>query len=128
MDIFNYDIWRKRTHDHRHYTSPIRHDVSLNDRLPFMQNPLGIHHIPSKLFSLPISKLHALYKSCLENHVTHPNSNEYKLTTIVLDIAGCRFFKAVGITKDGIEKRSFLKLSFASKGIHAFNFNILHHK
>jgi hypothetical protein len=47
----------------------------------------------------------------LENHATNPNSNEYKLTAIVLDIAGHRLFKPVGIKKDEIDKRSFLKLS-----------------
>ena len=100
MHIFNSASRRNRSHYHRHYTSPIFHDVSLNDLLPFMQKPLGIHHIRSKLFSLPLSKLHALYNSCLVNNVTNPNSNEYKLTTIVLDIAGHRPFKPVGIKKD----------------------------
>jgi hypothetical protein len=33
-----------------------------------------------------------------------------------LDIAGHRPFKPVGIKKDEIDKRSFLKLSFANKG------------
>jgi hypothetical protein len=111
MHIFNSAPRRNRSHDHRHYTSPIFHDVSLNDLLPFMQKPLGIHHIRSKLFSLPLSKLHALYNSCLVNNVTNPNSNEYKLTGIVLDIAGHRPFKPAGIKKDEIDKRSFLKLS-----------------
>ena len=47
-----------------------------------MQKPLGMHHIRSKLFSLPLSKLHALNNSYLENNVTNPNLNEYKLTAI----------------------------------------------
>ena len=82
-----------------------------------MQKPLGIHHIRSKLFSLYLSKLPALYNSCLENHVKNPNSNEYKLTAIVLDIAGHRLFKPVGIKKDEIDKRSFLKLSFEKEDL-----------
>ena len=88
MDIFNSTPRRKQSHGHRHYTSLIFHDVSLNDLLPFMQKPLGMHLVRSKLFSLPLSKLHALYNSCLVNNVTNPNSNEYKLTEIVLVIAG----------------------------------------
>ena len=88
-----------------------------------------MHHIRSKLFSLPLSKLHDLYNSCLVNNVTNPNSIEYKLTAIVLDIAGHRLFKLVGIKKDEIDKRSFLKLSFANKGLDGINLgNILHHK
>jgi len=107
---------------------PLYFMVSLNDLLPFMPKPLGIHHIRSKLFTLPLSKLHALYNSCLVNNVTNSNSNEYKLTAIVLDIAGHRLFKPVGIKKDEIDKRSFLKLSFANKGLDDINLgNILHH-
>ena len=46
-----------------------------------------------------------------------------------MDIAGHRLFKPVGIKKDEIDKRSFLKLSFANKGLDGINLgNILHHK
>jgi hypothetical protein len=62
-------------------------------------------------------------------NVTNPSSNEYKLTAIVLDIVGHRLFKPVGIKKDEIDKRPFLKLSFANKGLDGINLgNILHHK
>jgi hypothetical protein len=53
MDIFNSAYRLKRSHGDRHYTSPIFHDVSLNDHISLMQKPLGMHHIRSKLFSLP---------------------------------------------------------------------------
>jgi hypothetical protein len=129
MDIFNTSPRRKRNHGHRQYTSPILHDVSLNSSLPFMQKPLGMLHIRSKLFSLPLLKLHALYNLCLVNHVTNPISNEYKSTVIVLDITGHRLFKPVSIKKYEIDKRSFLKLSFANKSLDGINLgNILHHK
>ena len=97
----------------------------------FKQKPLGMHRIRSKLFSLPLSKLHIYFVQLMfgKKKVTHPNSNEYKLTAIVLDIAGHRLVKPVGIKKDVIEKRSFLKLLFAKKGIDGNNLgNILHHK
>ena len=110
MDIFNSAPRCKRSHGHRHYTSPIVHDVSLND-LPFMQKSLGMHHIRSKLFSLPLSKLLALYNSCLVNNVTNPISNEYKLTAIVLDIAAHRLIKPVGIKKDEIDKRQHILIT-----------------
>jgi hypothetical protein len=44
---------------------------------------------------------------------------------------GHRFFKPVGINyrTDEIDKRSFLKLSFANEGLDVINLgNILHHK
>lgn len=78
--------------------------------------------------SLPLSELHAMYNWCLVNNVTNPNSNEYKFTAIVLDIAGHRLFNPLGIKKVEIDKRSFLKLSFANKGLDGINLgNILHH-
>jgi hypothetical protein len=46
-----------------------------------------------------------------------------------LDIAGHILYKPVGIKKDEIDKCSFLKLSFANKGLDGINLgNILHHK
>jgi hypothetical protein len=54
---------------------------------------------------------------------------EYKLTAIVLDIAGHRLFTPVGIKKDEIDKRSLLKLSLANKGLDGINLGkILHRK
>ena len=65
----------------------------------------------------------------MESPVTNPNSNQYKLTAIIFDIAHHRLFKPVGIKKDDTEKRSFLKLLFANKGLDAINLsNILHQK
>ena len=46
-----------------------------------------------------------------------------------MNIAGYRLFKSIGIKKDGIDKRSSLKLSFANKGLDGINLgNILHYK
>jgi hypothetical protein len=52
---------------------------------------------------------------------TCPNSKEYGFTAVVLDVARHRLFKSVGIKKDETEKRSFLKMSFANKGLDAIN-------
>ena len=112
MNIFNSALRRKRSHGHHLYTSPIFHDVSLNDLLRFKQKPLGMHHICSKLFSLPLSNLHALYNSCLVNNVTNPNSTEYKLTAIVLDIAGHRLFKPVWYCYEFAVTRNHVCLHF----------------
>ena len=97
------------------------YDVSLNDLLPVIQKPLSMHNFCSKPFSPPVSKLHTLYHSCLENHVTNPYS---KMNTIVLDIARHRLFKPVSFKEDEIDKRCFLILSYVNNGLHAFNENI----
>ena len=65
----------------------------------------------------------------VRNYATNPNSNEYKLRAIVLDIAGHRIFIPICIKKVEMDKRSFLKLSFANKCLDGINLgNILHHK
>ena len=52
-----------------------------------------------------------------------------QIAAIALDISGHRRFKPVGIKKDEIDKRFFLRLSFANKGIDATNLcKILLHK
>ena len=63
-----------------------------------------MHHICLKLFSLPLAKLHIMYNLCLENHITNPNSNGYKL---VLYIARNRLFKPAVIKKEEIYKLFF---------------------
>ena len=65
----------------------------------------------------------------METPATDRNSNKYKLFSIILDIAHHRLFKPVSITENQKEKRSFLKLNFANKGLDAINLsNILHTK
>ena len=94
-----------------------------------MQKPLGIHHIRTKLYSLPLTKLNSLYKYCLEQPITNCNSNQYRLSAIILDIAYHRLFLPVSLKENVTEKRSFLKLSFANKGLDAIHLsNILHQK
>ena len=129
MNIFDNTPRRKRSHGHRHYTSPQLHDVSINGLLPFVQKPLGMHHIRTKLYSLPLTKLNSLYKTCLENPVTDSSSTLYKLVAVILDIGHHRLFKPVEARGNEKENRSFLPLYFANKGLDAINLgNILHHK
>ena len=68
--------------------------------MPFMQKTLGIHHIRTKIYSLPLSKLHSLFNLCLETIVTNPHSNQYKLIATISDISSHRLFKSVRIRKD----------------------------
>ena len=130
MNLFEKTERRKRSHGHRKYNAPKFCDVSISGLLPFVQKPLGIHHIRTKLYSIPLSKLNTLYKECLENPVTDPQSNIYRLTAIVLDIGYNRLFKPVGVPHENSkDNRSFLSLPFLNKGLDAINLgNILHHK
>ena len=88
-----------------------------------------MHHIRTKLYSLPLSRLHLLHKSCLDTSCTDPNSSLYKLTAVVFDIGNHRLFKPVKLHANVEEHRSFLPIHFANKGLDAINLaNILHHK
>ena len=45
-------------HGHRHYNRPNFHaDVAFDTHLPYVQQPLGLHHIRTKLYQLPTTKL-----------------------------------------------------------------------
>ena len=120
---------KKRSHGTRHYTPPRNNQVLFNDLLDWIFRPLGIHHIRTKLFSIPLPSLNKLYKECLQSSFLDPLSREYKLNSIILDIGNCRLFKPVNSSLSNDTPDRFLHLKFANKGIDAININnILHNK
>ena len=129
MNLFPSHSRRKRSHGHRHYTPAWHNDISFDDLLPFINKPLGIHHIRTKLFSIPLASLQRLYNRCLNTHNFDTSSLEYKLNSIILDIANCRMFKPVNSDIPNESPRKFLNMKFANKGIDAINIgNILNHR
>ena len=60
MGLFTNTTRRKRSHGHRSYNKPIIHDVYLYSLLPYMNKPLGLHHIRTKLYSVPLKILYEL--------------------------------------------------------------------
>ena len=129
MNLFPSFNRKKRSHGTRHYTPPRNNQVLFTDLLDLVFKPLGIHHIRTKLFSLPLPSLNKLYNECLQSSFLDQSSREYKLNSIILDIANCRLFKPVNssLSKDSPDR--FLHLKFANKGIDAININnILHNK
>ena len=100
------------------------HNVSFDGLLPFVNLKLGLHHIRTRLYSLPLNMLHDLYESTLTLHFADAASQEHRLQSIILDISPNRLFKAVSV-----RDRPLLKIKFANKGIDALNFsNILNQK
>ena len=129
MNLFPSFNRKKRSHGTRHYTPSRNNQVLFTDLLDLVFKPLGIHHIRTKLFSLPLPSLNKLYNECLQSSFLDQSSREYKLNSIILDIANCRLFKPVNssLSKDSPDR--FLHLKFANKGIDAININnILHNK
>ena len=129
MNLFPSFTRKKLSHGTMHYTPPLNNQVLFTDLLDLVFKPLGIHHIKTKLFSLPLPSLNKLYNKCLQSSFLDQSSREYKLNSIILDIANGRFFKPVNssLSKDSPDR--FLHLKFANKGIDAININnILHNK
>ena len=122
---------RKRSHGHIHYYTPSSLNItSLSELVNIFDGPMRLHHVRSKLHSLPLKSLHNLSEDCLSSPLYSQNSREYKVKCIVHDIANCRLFKPVNssLTPDNNNHR-FLKLNFANKGIDVINIcSILHHK
>ena len=118
---------RHRSHDWRRYNKAEIHNVSFDGLLPFVNLQLGLHHIRTRLYSLPLKTIHVLYESTLTLHFTDVGSPEHRLQGIILDISSNRLFKAVMVCDSiKIKNLPFLKIKFANKGIDALNLsNIL---
>ena len=94
-----------------------------------MQARLGMHHIRTKLFSIPLRLLHQLSNDCFNRPNRNPHSMEYKLTAIISDIAHHRLYKPVSTSNTSNSGKSFLKINFSNKGLDAVNIsNILRNK
>ena len=97
LNLFDRTSRRHRSHGSRKYNKPEIHDVSFDGLLPFVNLQLGLHHIRTKLYSLPLKRLHALYESTLTLHFADVGSPGHRLQGIILDISSNRLFKAVRV-------------------------------
>ena len=95
-----------------------------------MNLQLGLHHIRTRLYSLPLKMLHELYESTLTLHFADVASAEHRLQGIILDISFNRLFKAVRVGEPSKTKnRPFLKVKYANKDIDDLNLsNVLNQK
>ena len=127
MRLFDTNPRRKRSHGHRNGSSTTS-QTSFYGLLGYLHQPLGIHHIRTELYAIPLSRLRQLQQQCLDKVVINQSSPEYRLVSIILDIAFNRLDKPKPIIDNITAERSFLKLKFTNKGIDAINIsNILHH-
>ena len=73
-------------------------------------------------YQLPTTKLHSLQKEAVDTKMYFPNSPEYKLVAIVLDVAKFSLYKPVqSVSPEETHTRAFLKFDFRNKGIDALN-------
>ena len=90
---------------------------TFNDLLSNIQKPLGIHHIRTILFSLPVNYLKDLRDFGLDKGGVDPFSPKYRLSSIICDVASFRLFKPVRSEPLHDNNRNFLHIPFANKGI-----------
>ena len=135
MGIFDSPFRRKRSHGHRRYHRPQLNTSSssvhdkFTEMLPFLQKPLGLHHIRTSLFALSFWDLRRLQTYAFGLPVTDTNTQQYKLVTIIADIAKFRLYKPACVGPMIVEKRHFMHIPFVRKGIDVINIsNILHEK
>ena len=116
MNLFPSHSRRKRSHGHRHYTPVWHNDISFDDLLPFINKPLGIHHIRTKLFSIPLASLQRLYNRCLNTHNFDTSSLEYKLNGCMSQFR--RFSIPKVLKSEGSQVRRFLSPKIISQMIY----------
>ncbi|KAK3103876.1 hypothetical protein FSP39_022583 [Pinctada imbricata] len=128
--LFNRSQRRPRSHGIRKYNRPEIHSFSFDDLVPFLNEPLGLHYIRTKLYSVPLRKLHEIYDYTKDLAYTDTRSPEYRLQGVILDISTFRLFQAVRSDKSEEKtNRPFIKVRFANKGIDNLNLGqILNHK
>ena len=130
MRLFGSSQRRKRSHVHQHYNRPNFHaDVAFDTLFPYVQQPLGLHHIRTKLYQLPVTKLRSLQKEVVDTkHMFKILLN--KLVAIILDVAKFMLYKPVQtVPPEDTPTRDFLKLDFRNKDLDAVNIcNILNYK
>ena len=91
MSLFNTNPIAKRTHGHtiiqksnvKKSSKPRPLQDTFNDLFSNMQKPLGIHHIRTILFSLPVNYLNDLRD---DKGGVDPFSPTYRLCTIICDV------------------------------------------
>ena len=137
MSLFNTIPRTKRSHGHKRIqhpnvkksSKPRTLEDTFNDLLSNIQKPLGIHHIRTILFSLPVNYLKDLRDFGLDKGGVDPFSPKYRLSSIICDVASFRLFKPVRSEPLHDNNRKFLHIPFANKGIDAINIsNILNRK
>ena len=137
MSLFNTIPRTKRSHGHKRIQHPNVKKSSkprtlqdtFNDLLSNIQKPLGIHHIRTILFSLPVNYLNDLRDFGLDKGGVDPFSPKYRLSSIIWNVASFRLFKPVQSEPLHDNNRKFLHIPFANKGIDAINIsNILNRK
>ena len=94
LDLFDRTSRRHRSHASRKCNKPEIQDVSFEELLSIVNLQLGLHLIRTKLYSLPLKRLHALYESTFTLHFTDVGSPIHRLQGITLDISSNKIIQS----------------------------------
>ena len=94
---------------------------TLADLVDMIEKPEGVHKINTKLFSISFSQLRGLQELALESTNFDYSSADYRITTIILDIANYRLFRPVRSDVPAEKPKHFMKIKFLNKAIDAIN-------
>ena len=109
----------------RHYNNRVpQPDVTLStlvDLVDMIDKPEGMHRINTKLFSISFPQLCCLQELALESTNFDYSSAEYRVTSIMLDIANYRLFRLVRSDIPAKKPKHFMKISFLNKAVDVIN-------
>ena len=86
-----------------------------------IDQPEGVHKIKTHLFSMSLPQLSSLQEIALESTNADFSSDEYRVTSIILDISHYGLFKPVKSDVPAENPKHFMKIKFLHKGIDAIN-------
>ena len=91
MNLFPTTQRRARSHGHRCYKPFNTDDISFDNLVDYVERPLGLHHIRTKLFSLRLSKLKCLFEESKSINLDGIFSAKKRLVNVIKDIltTGC---------------------------------------
>ena len=84
MRLFPNAQRRKRSHGHRSYQRPHIQDVTLRSLLPYVSQQLGLHHIRTKLYSVPLRVLNKLLEEAKASLHLDFSTPEYRLNAMIM--------------------------------------------
>ena len=135
MNLFYTNPRAKRSHGHQIIqhpnvtmcSKPRPLQCTCIDLLYNIQKPLGIHHIRTILFSLPVTYLKDLRNFGLDKGCVDPFSPKYRLSSVICDVASFRLSKPVRSEPLHENNRNFLHIPLSKRKKDNMTDNDLQH-
>ena len=118
IGICNKQLRRRKSHRHRKTTSPSKRQLPTIDELvKLLVTANGPHQVRTKLYSLPLTSLHQLYKLATDvGFIGDFVSPKARVISIIFYISSFRLFKPVRSYVNCNEIRSFFETHVRKQG------------